>query len=244
MTIKRRLPSQITFAAAYTAALLLMGGTIPYPGIARATTAYQQEVPPPPPPPAPPVPPGTQPPPPAEPANDIATVLSRDTRLATLTKAVQAAGLTETFSGKASGPYTVFGPINSAFSRLPVGVLNSLLKPENKAQLATLLKNHVVAGRLTKADLLKLREGEELTTLAGTKLKVGALVRGTPAIGGAGVTSADILTDNGVIHIINAVLVPPAGTAPAPAPPANPPAEAPPPPPVENPPPPPPSTTP
>jgi uncharacterized surface protein with fasciclin (FAS1) repeats len=161
--------------------------------------------------------------------------------LATLTKAIQAAGLTETLSGKTSGPYTLFGPINSAFTRLPAGTVDSLLKPENKAQLTTLLKNHVVAGRLTKEDLLKLKEGDELPTLAGTKLKVGALVRGTPAIGGAGVTSADILTDNGVIHIINAVLVPPAGTTAPPAAPADPPAEAPPPPPVENPPPPPPT---
>jgi len=245
MTKTRKLPSRIILATTGTAALLLLSGSIPFQGTARATTSYQQDVPPPPPPPVPPVPPGTQPPTdpnappaPAEPVNDIATILSKDTRLATLAKAIQAAGLTETLSGKTSGPYTLFGPINSAFSRLPADKLDSLLKPENKAELTALLKNHVVAGRLTKEDLLKLKEGDELTTLAGTKLKIGALVRGTPAIGGASVTSADILTDNGVIHIINAVLVPSAGTT---APPANPPGEVPPPP-VEAPPPPPPTT--
>ena len=229
MTKQRRLPSPIALTTTGAAALLLLSGSIPFQGTARAMTAYQQEVPPPPPPPVPPVPPDTQPPPPptdpnalppqAEPVNDIATVAAKDSRLSTLVKAIQAAGLTETLSGKTSGPYTLFGPLNSAFSRLPSGKLDSLLKPENKEQLVTLLKNHLVAGRLTKEDLAKMKEGDELTTLAGTKLKIGAPQRGTPTIGGARVVAADILTDNGVIHIISAVLVPQAEPATTPVPP-------------------------
>ncbi|MES2461513.1 MAG: fasciclin domain-containing protein [Armatimonadota bacterium] len=236
MTKQQRLPSRIPLMAASVAALLLLGGTATPMGAAHAAALVQQNVPPPPPvPPVPPVPPPADPnapsvpPPPADKVNDIIAVASGDSRLSALVKAIQAAGLTDTLSGKTSGPYTLFGPLNSAFSRLPNDKYNSLLKPENKAELVSLLKGHIVSGRLTRDDLTKMKQGDELTTLAGTKLRIGPIVRRTPTINGAAVVAIDILADNGVIHIINAVLVPSAGAAPAPAPPADPPADAPPP---------------
>ena len=133
MTKQRRLPPRIALTATGAAALLLLTGSIPLQGVAHTLTLSQQEVPPPPPPPVPPdTPPPVDPnappvqPPAAEQAEDLFTVASRENRLATLVKAIQAAGLTETLSGKGSGPYTLFGPINSAFSGLPSGKLDSL----------------------------------------------------------------------------------------------------------------------
>jgi uncharacterized surface protein with fasciclin (FAS1) repeats len=253
MTKQWKLPSRIAFAATGAAAFWVLSGSAPLLGSANALLlTKQQEVPPPPPP-----PPETQPPtdpnaPPAQPPagqqmGDLIEVASKENRLATLVKAIQAAGLTETLRGKTSGPFTLFGPINSAFTRLPNDKLNSLLLPENKAELTALLKNHLVPGRLTKEALSKLKEGDELTTLGGTKLKIGPLVRRTPTISGANILTADVIADNGVIHIINAVLVPAPGAGAAPAPPVNPPTNPPgdnhppPPPPGGNPPPPPPT---
>ncbi len=225
MTKQRRLPPRIAFTATGAAALLLLTGNIPLQGIAHALTISQQEIPPPPPPPDPPVvPPPVDPnatpaePPAQEQPSDLMTTASADGRISVLVKALQAADMGTLLGDKSGGPYTVFAPVNTAFTRLPNGKLDSLLKPENKAELSNLLKSHIVSGRLTRADLLKMKEGDELTTLAGTKLKIGPLVRRTPSISGASIVSADALASNGVLHLISAVLIPAEGTPPAPLP--------------------------
>lgn len=132
----------------------------------------------------------------------------------TLVAAVQAAGLVETLQG--DGPFTVFAPTNDAFAALPEGTLATLLKPENKDQLVKVLTAHVVAGEVRAADLLKEIESNggayEFETVSGDTLK--AMVREGNVIiidenGTAGqVTAADLEQSNGVIHVVNAVLVP------------------------------------
>lgn len=120
----------------------------------------------------------------------------------TLVAAVQAAGLVETLSGK--GPFTVFAPTDEAFAKLPKGTLEMLLKPENKEKLASILKYHVVAGDVMAADAMKLKkaktvEGSELTL----KVEDGHLF-----VDGAKVVKADVECANGVIHVIDAVVIP------------------------------------
>ncbi|MBK8465962.1 MAG: fasciclin domain-containing protein [Chloracidobacterium sp.] len=132
----------------------------------------------------------------------------------TLVAAVKAAGLVETLSSK--GPFTVFAPVNSAFDKLPAGTVNTLLKPENKAMLAGILTYHVVAGNLdAKAVAKAIKAGNgtaELTTVAGGKLK--AMLDGKNVIimdekgGKSMVTIADVRQSNGVIHVIDTVLLP------------------------------------
>lgn len=132
----------------------------------------------------------------------------------TLVAAVQAAGLADTLSGP--GPFTVFAPTNAAFARLPAGTVDTLLRPENRAQLTGVLTYHVVSGRMTAADLMRaIRAGHgtaRLTTVQGGTLT--ARVRGghivlTDAHGGmATVTQADVMQSNGVIHVTNAVSIP------------------------------------
>ena len=124
----------------------------------------------------------------------------------TLVKAVQAAGLDGTLSGP--GPFTVFAPTNAAFDKLPKGALDGLLKPESKDKLKGLLTYHVIASRLLAADL---RDGQELTTVNGEKIKV-AVKDGKVTINNATVTTADVVSSNGVTHIIDTVLMPPAET--------------------------------
>lgn len=132
----------------------------------------------------------------------------------TLVAAVKAAGLVETLKGK--GPFTVFAPTNEAFAALPAGTVDMLLKPENKTKLAGILTYHVVAGKLTGMELAKLVKAgngkAELTTVAGGKLTVsmsGKNVMVTDAGGNsAKVTIADVMQSNGVIHVINKVLMP------------------------------------
>jgi uncharacterized surface protein with fasciclin (FAS1) repeats len=119
-----------------------------------------------------------------------------------LVKALKAAGLVETLSGE--GPFTVFAPTNAAFEKLPKGILAKLLKPEGKEQLIKILKYHVVAGEVTskmlKAGPVASVEGSNITVKISSK-KVN--------INNARVTTADIKTSNGVIHIIDNVLLPP-----------------------------------
>ena len=132
----------------------------------------------------------------------------------TLVAAVQAAGLVDTLSG--AGPFTVFAPTNAAFTALPAGTVETLLRPENRAQLTAVLTYHVVAGRMTAADLTRaIRAGRgtaRLTTVQGGVLT--ARMRGrsivlTDARGGmATVTQADVMQSNGVIHVTNAVSLP------------------------------------
>lgn len=120
----------------------------------------------------------------------------------TLVAAVQAAGLAETLS--AAGPFTVFAPTNAAFDALPAGAVDGLLKPENKDKLTKVLTYHVVSGSYKAADLT---DGMELTTVEGEKLKV-SVKDGVVMVGGATVTTADVISSNGVTHVIDAVLMP------------------------------------
>ena len=133
----------------------------------------------------------------------------------TLVAAVKAAGLVETLSGK--GPFTVFAPVNAAFDKLPDGTVASLLKPENKGALAGILTYHVVAGKLSAEDLAaKAKEmgGKvELKTVAGGSITVMGDEKGgwlvVDAKGGKSkITIADVNQSNGVIHVIDGVMLP------------------------------------
>jgi uncharacterized surface protein with fasciclin (FAS1) repeats len=133
----------------------------------------------------------------------------------TLVAAVKAAGLVDTLSGP--GPFTVFAPTNAAFAKLPAGTVDTLLKPENKATLVKVLTYHVVAGRMPAVNLMKaVKDGEgeaHLKTVAGEDLIVKQAGPGkltiTDAKGDvANVTIADVLQSNGVIHVIDTVLLP------------------------------------
>jgi uncharacterized surface protein with fasciclin (FAS1) repeats len=132
----------------------------------------------------------------------------------TLVAAVKAAGLVDTLSG--AGPFTVFAPTNAAFAKLPAGTVDNLLKPENKAQLQTVLTYHVVPGKLMAKDVLaaiKAGGGKAVvTTVQGGKLTaslMGNTVMLTDAKGRmAHVTTADLDTTNGVIHVIDSVVLP------------------------------------
>lgn len=132
----------------------------------------------------------------------------------TLVIAVKAAGLVDTLEGP--GPFTVFAPTNEAFSRLPAGTVDTLLSPENKEQLTKLLTYHVVAGRLSTADLKKMiRAGHgtaELTTVSGGSLSVmehgNRIVLEDEKGGTANITIADVYQSNGVIQVVDAVLMP------------------------------------
>jgi len=125
----------------------------------------------------------------------------------TLVAAVKAAGLVDTLSGK--GPFTVFAPTNAAFGKLPAGTVDTLVKPESKATLTKILTYHVVAGKMNAADLT---DGKKLTTVEGEILTVknsGGKVTLTDAKGGTStVTIADVNQSNGVIHVIDTVLMP------------------------------------
>jgi uncharacterized surface protein with fasciclin (FAS1) repeats len=119
----------------------------------------------------------------------------------TLVAAVKAADLVETLKG--AGPFTVFAPTDAAFAALPAGTVDDLLKPENKAKLASILTYHVVAGKVMSTDL---SDGMTPATVNGETVTV--TTEGGTKINGTAVSSADIDTDNGVIHVIDAVLMP------------------------------------
>jgi uncharacterized surface protein with fasciclin (FAS1) repeats len=132
----------------------------------------------------------------------------------TLVAAIKAAGLVPTLSS--AGPFTVFAPTNEAFSKLPAGTVDNLLKPANKASLIKTLTYHVVAGKISSADLIaKVKEGKgktELSTLSGGTLTVmsqGAKLYLVDEKGGKSwITIADVNQSNGVIHVVNTVLMP------------------------------------
>jgi len=132
----------------------------------------------------------------------------------TLVAAVKAAGLVDTLKG--AGPFTVFAPTNAAFAKLPAGTVDTLLKPENKGTLTAVLTYHVVAGKFTAADVLaaiKAGGGKaELTTVQGGKLTaslMGNVVMLRDAKGGMShVTQADVMQSNGVIHVVDTVVLP------------------------------------
>lgn len=133
---------------------------------------------------------------------------------ATLVAAVKAAGLVETLKGP--GPFTVFAPTNAAFAKLPAGTVETLVKPENKAMLTKILTYHVVPGRMTAADIAanaKAHAGKaKLTTVQGEALtawKKGNAWYLTDAKGGsAKITIANVMQSNGVIHVVDTVLMP------------------------------------
>lgn len=130
---------------------------------------------------------------------DIVAIASKDCK--TLAAAVTAANLVETLQGE--GPFTVFAPTDSAFAAIQSEV-DKLLKPENKEKLSQILTYHVVSGEFMAEDL---EDGQELTTVEGSTLKV-KVKDGKVRVGNAQVTSADIEASNGVIHVIDKVLLP------------------------------------
>jgi transforming growth factor-beta-induced protein len=120
----------------------------------------------------------------------------------TLVAAVKAAGLVDTLKGP--GPFTVFAPTDEAFAKLPPGTLESLLKPENKAKLQSILSYHVVAGKVMAQDVTKLHSAK---TVEGQSITIKT-ANGAVMVDGAHVTKTDIVTSNGVIHVIDSVLLP------------------------------------
>jgi len=120
----------------------------------------------------------------------------------TLVAAVKAAGLVETLKGP--GPFTVFAPTDAAFAKLPAGTLNDLLKPENKSKLQEILKYHVVAGDVRAAKVVTLTSAP---TVQGQSVAIKTQ-GGKVMVDGANVVKTDIVTSNGVIHVIDSVILP------------------------------------
>ena len=120
----------------------------------------------------------------------------------TLAAALQAAGLVETLKGK--GPFTVFAPTDEAFAKLPAGTVESLLRPENKAKLQAVLTYHVVPGSVGSSEVVKLKSAK---TVNGQKLKISTS-GGNVMVDSATVVTADIVASNGVIHVIDSVVLP------------------------------------
>ena len=133
-------------------------------------------------------------------AGTIVDVAAANADFTTLVAAVKAAGLAETLSGP--GPFTVFAPTNEAFAALPAGLLDKLLKPENKAVLAKILTYHVLASKVMAADV---KDGKVATVEGGT---ITIDTMGGVKVNDAKVTATDIAASNGVIHVIDKVLVP------------------------------------
>ena len=120
----------------------------------------------------------------------------------TLAKALEAAGLVNTLKGE--GPFTVFAPTDDAFARLPAGMVDTLLKPENKAKLQRVLTYHVVSGKVMAAEVMKMRSAR---TVSGDTVTIAA-GNGGVMVDGAKVVKADMAATNGVIHVIDTVLLP------------------------------------
>lgn len=139
----------------------------------------------------------------------IVDIAASDSDFSTLVAAVKAAGLAETLSGK--GPFTVFAPTNAAFAKLPEGTLQSLLKPENKDQLVSILTYHVVPGKVKAADVVKISEAK---TVQGQVVSVKTAGGKVSLNGSSNVVKTDIEASNGVIHVIDSVILPPAKSDP------------------------------
>jgi uncharacterized surface protein with fasciclin (FAS1) repeats len=132
----------------------------------------------------------------------VVDVIKGEPQFSTLAAAIEAAGLAAALSGPSE--VTVLAPTNDAFAALPAGALDNLLKPENREQLAAVLKHHVIAGRQGRDEIKKRRE---ITPLSGKALAV-ELKRGNLEVGGARLASRDRGADNGLVHTIDAVLLP------------------------------------
>jgi uncharacterized surface protein with fasciclin (FAS1) repeats len=139
----------------------------------------------------------------------IVDFASKGSHFSKLVAALKAADLVDTLAG--DGPFTVFAPTNAAFAKLPKGTLENLLKPENKEQLKKLLTYHVVSGSVTSK---MLKNGQKVATLEGSSISI-KLKNGRVMVDKAVVTTANVKTDNGTIHVIDRVLMPAANpTAP------------------------------
>lgn len=139
-------------------------------------------------------------------ANDnhnIVEVASETDNLSTLVAAVKAAGLVETLSG--DGPFTVFAPTNAAFAALPEGTVESLLHPENRDQLVQILTYHVASGKVMSTDL---SDGMMAETVEGSEITI-SIADGGVSINDANVVAADVEASNGVVHLIDSVIMPP-----------------------------------
>jgi uncharacterized surface protein with fasciclin (FAS1) repeats len=141
--------------------------------------------------------------PPAKPVDIVATAQAAGV-FSTLVAALTAAELADVLKGP--GPFTVFAPTDAAFAKLPTGTVENLLKPENKAQLQAVLKYHVVAGKVLAADVVKLTSA---MTLQGDAVAISVVGAGVK-VNDSNVTQTDVMASNGVIHVIDAVLLPPA----------------------------------
>lgn len=137
-----------------------------------------------------------------KPAGDIVDTAASAGKFTTLVAAVKAAGLVDTLKGK--GPFTVFAPTDEAFAKLPAGTVENLLKPENRDQLVKLLTYHVVAGKVLAKDAAKLTKAK---TVEGGTLTIKAHGGGL-MIDDANVVAADVMATNGVIHVVDTVLMP------------------------------------
>lgn len=152
----------------------------------------------------------------AQPAQDATTATTASTvakgdvletadqagQFKTLLAAIKAAGLESTLKG--SGPFTVFAPTDAAFAKLPAGTVDSLLKPENKEKLKAVLTYHVVAGKVPSTEAVKLKSAK---TVNGKELMLDAS-SGKLKVGGANVVQADVAASNGVIHVVDTVILP------------------------------------
>ena len=138
----------------------------------------------------------------AKPGNIVETAVAAG-QFKTLAAALEAAGLIDALTGK--GPFTVFAPTDEAFAKLPAGTVESLLKPENKEKLKSILLYHVVPGNVTAKQVMKLN-GRTVKTLEGGSIKVSTMDGVT--VDDARVTKTDIQASNGVIHVIDTVLMP------------------------------------
>jgi uncharacterized surface protein with fasciclin (FAS1) repeats len=143
---------------------------------------------------------------PAAAASNIVELAASNKNFSKLVAAVKAAELVEAFSG--TGPYTLFAPTDAAFAKLPAGTLEKLLKPENKLALQKVLKYHVISGAVMAADV----KTGKVDSAEGSALNIVAS-KGSVTVGGAKVLKADNVASNGVIHIIDNVLIPPSLTA-------------------------------
>lgn len=139
---------------------------------------------------------------PAKAADIVDTAVAAD-GFETLVAAVQAAGLVDTLKGE--GPFTVFAPTDEAFAALPEGTLDSLLQEENRDQLVAILTYHVVAGMVTADQVVTL---DSATTVQGADVEI-AVEDGAVMVNDATVIATDIIADNGVVHVIDSVILPP-----------------------------------
>lgn len=135
-------------------------------------------------------------------SKNIVETASSNGSFTTLVAAVKAAGLSETLQGE--GPFTVFAPTDEAFAKLPAGTVENLLLPENKDQLTAILTYHVIAGKVTSAQVVKL---DSATTVNGQDVQI-RIENNAVMVDGATVAAADVMASNGVIHVIDEVILP------------------------------------